>query len=275
MKTSKIQKWITILILLGILFIILVPLWWTVVLSFDRTSTTALPSFSVLPHEFSLFNYKMAAATLDLKKYFMNTLFVTVVNTVISVFTALACGYAFAKGNFAGKKIWYVALLSVMMLPWEARMIPLFLQYKSWGLLNTYWPLILGSFAYVYGIFFARQNIAGIPDSLRESALLDGAGEWKVFFKIILPLSKPVMSALAILQVISNWNAYLWPLIILKNESKQLIAVGVSLFNARQGEIYYGPRMAVAVLGAFPLVIIFLFLQKYIVQSIALSGVKQ
>lgn len=275
MRISKIQKLITILILLGILFIILVPLWWTVVLSFDRTSTTALPSFSILPHEFSLFNYKMATATLDLKKYFMNTLFVTVVNTVISVFTALACGYAFAKGNFAGKKIWYVVLLSVMMLPWEARMIPLFLQYKSWGLLNTYWPLILGSFAYVYGIFFARQNIAGIPDSLRESALLDGAGEWKVFFKIILPLSKPVMSALAILQVISNWNAYLWPLIILKNESKQLIAVGVSLFNARQGEIYYGPRMAVAVLGAFPLVIIFLFLQKYIIQSIALSGVKQ
>ena len=161
------------------------------------------------------------------------------------------------------------------MLPWEARMIPLFLQYKSWGMLNTYWPLILGSFAYVYGIFFARQNIAGIPDSLRESALLDGAGEWKVFLKIIIPLSKPVMSALAILQVISNWNSYLWPLIILKNKSKQLIAVGVSLFNASSGEIYYGPRMAVAVLGAFPLIIIFLFLQKYIVQSIALSGVKQ
>ena len=219
--------------------------------------------------------YKMATTMLDLKKYFMNTIFITIVNTVISVFTAVACGYAFAKGNFAGKKIWYVVFLSVMMLPWEARMIPLFLQYKSWGMLNTYWPLILGSFAYVYGIFFARQNIAGIPDSLRESALLDGAGEWKVFLKIIIPLSKPVMSALAILQVISNWNSYLWPLIILKNKSKQLIAVGVSLFNASSGEIYYGPRMAVAVLGAFPLIIIFLFLQKYIVQSIALSGVKQ
>ncbi len=275
MRVPKVQRWITVFILLCALFIILTPIWWTLVLSFDRTSTTALPSFSVLPHEFSLFNYKMATTMLDLKKYFMNTIFITIVNTVISVFTAVACGYAFAKGNFAGKKIWYVVFLSVMMLPWEARMIPLFLQYKSWGMLNTYWPLILGSFAYVYGIFFARQNIAGIPDSLRESALLDGAGEWKVFLKIIIPLSKPVMSALAILQVISNWNSYLWPLIILKNKSKQLIAVGVSLFNASSGEIYYGPRMAVAVLGAFPLIIIFLFLQKYIVQSIALSGVKQ
>ncbi len=275
MKAVKRRKWITVVILLIILIILLTPLWWAVVLSFDRASTMALPDFSLFPHEVSLFNYEMAAKTIDLIQYYKNTVLITVVNTVISVFTAILCGYAFAKGSFPGKKLWYIILLSVMMLPFEARMIPLYLQYKSWGLLNTYWPLILGNFAYVYGIFFARSNIAAIPDSLRESALMDGAGEWKVFFRIILPLAKPVISTLAILQIIANWNSYLWPLVVIRSQAKQVISVGVSLFNASQTDIYYGPRMAVAVLSAVPLVILFLFLQKYIVQSIALSGVKQ
>ncbi len=275
MRGTKIRRGITVLVLLCVLIIVLTPLWWAVVLSFDRTSTLALPEFSLLPHEFSTFNYKMAASFLDLKQYFLNTIFITVVNTAISVSTAIACGYAFAKGRFRGKKILYGLFLAVMMLPFESRMIPLFLQYKSWGMLDTYLPLILGNFAYVYGVFFARQNIAGIPDSLRESALLDGAGEWKIFFSIIVPLSKPVIATLCILQIISNWNSYLWPLIVVKDKSKQLISVGISLFNASQDSIYYGPRMAVAILGAVPLIIMFLILQKNIVQSVALSGIKQ
>lgn len=244
-------------------------------LSFDRVATTELPEFSLLPHEFSFFNYQVSAQFLDLVQYYKNTIFVTVVNTVISVFFALCCGYAFSKGQFFLKKFWYVFFMCVMMIPFEAKMIPLYIQYKSWGLINTYWPVILGNFAYVYGLFFARQNISTIPDSLRESALLDGGREWTVFFRIILPLSKPVISTLCILQVIANWNSYLWPLVVIRNKEKQLISVGVSLFNATENSIYYGPRLAVAVLSAVPLIIIFLFLQKYIVQSVALSGVKE
>ena len=142
-------------------------------------------------------------------------------------------------------------------------------------MLDSYLPLIFGSFAYVYGIFFSRQNIEAIPDSLRESAYLDGAGEWTIFLRIIVPLSKPLIATLSILQVLANWNAYLWPLIVIRTQAKQMISVGVAVFNAQQDSIYYGPRMAVAVISAIPLTILFLFLQKYIVQSIALSGVKQ
>lgn len=275
MKKSKIKKCVIILILLLILVIYLVPLWWAVVLSFDRKATTEIPAFSLLPHEFSFFNYQAAAQFLDLVKYYKNTIFITVINTAISVFFALCCGYAFAKGKFFLKKFWYIFFMCVMMIPFEAKMIPLYLEYKAMGLIDTYWPLILGNFAYVYGMFFARQNIATIPDSLRESALIDGGNEWTIFFKIILPLSKPVISTLCILQIISNWNSYLWPLVVLRTKSKQVISVGVSLFNANENSIYYGPRMAVAVLSAVPLIILFLFLQKYIVQSIALSGVKE
>lgn len=275
MRKKKIKKCLTSLVLLAILLVILTPLFWCVSLSFDRRALTNLPEFSLIPHEPSLFNYQAAARAIPLLRYYGNTLFVTVTNTVISVFFAMMCGYAFAKGKFMFKKFWFIFMLAVMMIPFESRMIPLYIQYRSWGMLDTYFPLIFGSFAYVYGIFFSRQNIEAIPDSLRESAYLDGAGEWKIFLKIIIPLSKPLIATLSILQVLANWNAYLWPLIVIRSSAKQLISVGVAVFNAQQDSIYYGPRMAVAVISAIPLTIVFLFLQKYIVQSIALSGVKQ
>ena len=275
MTKGKIRRIINIILLAALLLIVLTPVWWAVVLSFDRAATTALPEFSWLPHEFSTFNYKAASRLIDLPRYYLNTLIITAVNTFVSVFFAMMCGFAFAKGKFWGKKFLYVFMLAVMMVPFESRMVPLFIQYRNWGLLNSWLPLILGQFAYVYGIFFARQNIATIPDSLVESVYLDGGGVWRVFFSIILPLSKPVMATLGILQAIAHWNAYLWPLVVIRDSSKQVISVGVALFNAQQDSVYYGPRMAVAVLSAIPLAIMFLFLQKYIVASVAVSGIKQ
>ena len=275
MKRKKIRRVILITVLLLLLVVILIPLVWCIVLSFDRKALSTLPEFSLLPHEFSLFNYEVAFNTIPLVRYYMNTIFVTVVHTFLAVFFALMCGYAFAKGKFVGKQFWFIFMLAVMMIPFESRMVPLYLQYKSWGLLDTYAPLLMGACAYVYGIFFARQNIEAIPDSLRESAYIDGASEWRIFLQIIIPLSKPLIATLSILQILSNWNSYLWPLVVIRSSEKQLISVGVSVFNAQQDYIYYGPRMAVAVISAIPLSIMFLFLQKYIVQSVAVSGIKQ
>ena len=275
MRAKKIRRCIVIIVLLLMLAVVLIPLLWCIVLSFDRKAVSALPEFSLIPHEFSVFNYQVAFTTIPQVRYYLNTIFVTVVHTVLAVFFALMCGYAFAKGRFIGKNFWFVFMLAVMMIPFESRMVPLYLQYKSWGLLDTYAPLLMGACAYVYGIFFSRQNIEAIPDSLRESAYIDGASEWRIFFRIIIPLSKPLIATLSILQVLSNWNSYLWPLVVLRSSEKQLISVGVSVFNAQQDAIYYGPRMAVAVISAIPLSIMFLFLQKYIVQSVAVSGIKQ
>ncbi len=275
MKTKKIRKLMICIILFVLLVIVLIPLYWCLVLSFDRTALTTLPDFSLTPKKFTWFNYEYAFTAIPLARLYVNTIFVTVTNTALSVFFALMCGYAFAKGDFVLKKFWFIFMLAVMMIPFESRMIPLFMQYKNWGMLDTYFPLILGSFAYVYGTFFAKQNIESIPDSLRESAFIDGAGEWTIFLKIIIPLSKPLIATLSILQILSNWNSYLWPLVTIKTATKQMISVGVAAFNAQQDAVYYGPRMAVAVVSAIPLTIIFLFLQKHIVQSIAVSGIKQ
>jgi ABC-type glycerol-3-phosphate transport system permease component len=185
------------------------------------------------------------------------------------------CGFAFAKLKFIGKRFWYVFMLAVMMVPFESRLVPLFLQYRNWRLLNSWIPLMLGQFAYVYGTFFARSYISSIPDSLAESVYIDGGSEWRVFLSIIIPLSLPVVSTLAILQIISNWNAYLWPLVVISDYDKQMISVGVALFNSNEYATYYGPRLAVAVLSAIPLIAVYLVLQKHIVASVAVSGIKQ
>jgi len=275
MKTRKIQKYLVSLGLLIFLAAVLIPLYWSLILSFDSAAVSALPPFRLTPHEFTLRNYAFAFTAIPLIRLYFNTVFVTAANTIISVAVAMMCGYAFAKGDFVGKRFWFIFMLAVMMIPFESRLIPLFLQYHSWGLLNTWCPLILGSFSYVFGTFFARQNIGAIPDSLRESAFLDGSGEWRTFLFIIIPLSKPIMSTLGILLILVNWNSYLWPLVTIRSQSLQMLSVGVAMFNAQQNAILFGPRMAVAVISAIPLTIIFLILQKHIVQSIALSGIKQ
>lgn len=276
MRKKKILRAVLIAALLVLLLALLIPIYWALAIAFDRAVTTAIPNPPRFwPKQMSLFNYSYAFSVVPLWRYFGNTLFVTFCNTALSVFFAMASGYAFSKGRFVGKKLLFMLMIAVMMIPFEARMIPLFLMFRDAKMLNSYWPLILGGFSYSYGMFLAKQSIDSLPDSLRESAWIDGAHEWRVFFSIILPLSMPIFSTLAVLQSIVNWNNFLWPLIVLTKREMQLIAVGVSLFNANDSSRYVGPVMAVALLAALPLLIIFFIFQKRIVESIAFSGIKQ
>lgn len=275
-RKKRVMRVATIIGLLIVLVVILIPVFWSAVIAFDRDITTNVPN----PPRFwpkipSFFNFAYAFEYIPLLRYFGNTLLVTVLNTSISVFFAAACGYAFSKGRFLLKKFLFLFMIAPMMIPFEARMIPLFLMFRDWGMLNTYAPLVLGGFAYAYGMFMAKQSIDALPDSLRESAFIDGAKEWTVFFKIILPLSGPVISTLVILQSIVNWNNFLWPLIVINKREMQMIAVGVSLFNTTDSAKYVGPVMAVAILAALPLLLIYFIFQKRIVESIAFSGIKQ
>ena len=275
-KRKAIWYAVKVALLLALLAVMMIPICWNIAMSFDEDVLTSIPNPPHLwPQTPSLRNYRYAFEVVPLMRYFANTAFLTVVNTVVSVFFALCCGYAFAKGKFVGKNFWFMFILAVMMIPFESIMVPLFLQYQRMGLLNTYWPLVLGSFAYPFGMFLARQNIAALPDALREATFIDGASEWRTFFSIIIPLYGPVIATLCIMQVMGNWNSFLWPLIVIQDNKKFVISVGVAMFNAQKGVQYFGPRMAVATLSALPLVIMFLLLQKYIVASVAMSGIKQ
>ncbi|MGI6725528.1 MAG: carbohydrate ABC transporter permease [Christensenellales bacterium] len=276
MKRKNRMNKLLIIFLFVSLAIVLIPIFWAIVIAFDRSVTTEIPNPPRFwPLTLSLFNFKYAFTALPLLRYFLNTLFVTISNTSISVFFAMTCGYAFSKGNFMFKKTLFLVMIAVMMIPFEARMIPLFMQFKNWKMLNTYWPLILGGFAYSYGMFLAKQSIDEIPESLRESAFIDGANEWRVFFQIILPLSKPIIATLFILQSIVNWNNFLWPLIVIGKRDMQLLAVGISLFNTSDAARYVGPVMAVAIMAALPILIVFFIFQRQIVESMAFVGIKQ
>ncbi len=266
---------ITCIVLIVALIVILLPIIWAITLSFDKNAISRLPEFSFIPEVFSLNSYRYIFETFDLGRYFLNTIVICGLSTMIAVFFALLCGYAFAKGRFVGKNFCYIYMLIVLVIPFESYMIPLYKMFHGWNLINTYWPILLLNFSYVYGIFFARQNIQTIPDSLRESAKIDGAGEWKIFFRIILPLSKPTAATLGILKFVGEWNSLLWPMIVLRDEEKRLISNAIAYFNEMQKKTYYAPRMALALVCAIPLLTLYLILQKYIVQSVALSGVKQ
>ena len=267
---------VKVVLLLALLVVMMIPIVWNISMSFDEDVLTEIPN---PPHIFpkvpSMRNYKYAFDSVPMARYFLNTGFLTVVNTLLSVFFAMCCGYAFSKGQFFGKNFWFLFMLAVMMIPFESIMVPLFLQYRNWGMYDTYLPLILGSFAYPFGIFLARQNISALPDALREAAFIDGASEWRTFFTVIIPLSGPVIATLCIMQVLGQWNSFLWPLIMIRDTQKYVVSVGVAMFNAQKGVSYFGPRMAVATLSALPLIIMFLFLQKYIVASVAMAGIKQ
>ena len=274
-KTGRIQKIVITVIMFCILLLFLIPLYWTLMMSLDADVMTEIPTPPRMwPKTLSLDNYQYAFENVPLLRYIGNTGFLAISCTVISVFTALMCGYAFAKGQFYGKKILFVLVLAVMVVPFESIMIPLYLQYTKWGLIGTYLPIILGYFKYPYGIFLSKQNIQQIPDSLREAAYIDGASEWRTFLTVIIPLTGPTIATMCILQLIASWNSYLWPMIVLRKPSMYTLSIGVQLFNTSENVQLLGPRMAVAFISAIPVVVLFLMLQKYIVGSIATSGMK-
>lgn len=276
MFKKKLKRVVLIIVLLLLLLVMLIPLWWALALAFDRKALLAIPSPPRLwPQEFSLFNFEYVNQVIPVLRYFVNTLYVVFLNTVIAVFFAMTTGYAFAKGRFRFKKALFLMLIATMMIPFEARVIPLYLQFHKIHLIGTYWPLILGSFAYCFGTFMCMNHIAALPDCLRESAYLDGAGEWRILLQIIMPNCKPVISSLVILRAVEQWNSYLWPLIVISKREDQLVSVGLSLFaSSAEGSRYIGPMMASAMLAILPIVVIYLIMQKQIVAGVVHSGVK-
>ena len=204
MKRAKYKRYITAVVLFVILAIILTPLLWSISMSFDKTATTHLPEFSLIPHEPSTFNYKAAAKMIDLPQYFKNTVIVVVVNTFLAVMFSMMCGFAFAKLKFVGKKFWFIFMLAVMMVPFESRLVPLFLQYRDWGLLNTWWPLILTLTAIwkgMNGYLTYYACLMGIDPTLFEAAVIDGATRWQQRRYVSLPALVPLITLFLITAV--------------------------------------------------------------------------
>ena len=261
------------LALVGLLFI--VPFAWMTVVSFERNANLQ-PPFppSFIVKDPSLFNFKIITENGNLWSAYRNSFIVAVFSVALNMFSVMLGGYALAKGHFKGKNLIFLVIMATMMIPFETRMIPMFEMFAKVGLTNSFIPLILPNMIDGFGLMLARNFFIKLPDSLGESARIDGAGPLRVFTQIYLPLSSPIMATIAILKFMGSWNDFLWPLVILTGEKTRTVPIFISAFSYEGGTRMAGSTMCVAFMGIIPVLIVFLFLQKYIIQSIALSGVK-
>lgn len=227
----------------------------------------------LIPDSWTLANFQNLFEKYPIGTWVLNSVAVSLVTVVLSVSINLLAGYAFAKIPFRGRSALFILVLSTLMIPAQAIMIPQFRIVSNLGIYGTFWGVILPTAATALGIFLARQFFLSIPDELLEAAKLDGAGQLRIFWSVVLPLAKPLIAVMVLLAFMNTWNDFLWPLIVLKDP--QLYTLPVSL-RFLQGEFSndYGGLMAAGLISCLPLVILFLILQKWFVQGIARTGIR-
>ena len=262
-----------ILLLFGTL--LMMPFIWMVSVGFDRTANITMPfPPKLIPETISSFNYGIVFENGRLIKSYMNSGIVTASSVFLQVSASLLAGYAFSKGNFKYKKLLFILVLCTLMIPMEPRLIPLYTLFNSFGLLNSFWPLILPTVINGMLIFLCKQFFDQLPTTLREAAQIDGAGEFKIFFNVYFPLAGPIAATMVILSFIWSWNDFMWPLVVLSSQELHTVPLYLASFSLENGTSLGGLTMALAAVSILPIIVLYLFLQRYIIQSIALSGVK-
>jgi len=204
---------------------------------------------------------------------FFNSLFVAVLTTAIIIYTSALMGFVFSKFHFKGKNLLFGVVLSTMMLPWAVTIIPKYEMMVDFGWLNTYKSLIIPSMVSGFGIFMFRQSISQISDELLEAARVDGASDFYIFHRIILPMSRNAISSLAIFQFLWSWEDFLWPYLMIDDQSKQLLSVGLRLFNGQYGTDY-GGLFAATSISIIPVIVIYIAFQKRFIAGVASGSIK-
>lgn len=206
-------------------------------------------------------------------RWFANSLIVSISITFMVLLTCSLAGYIFAKFSFPGRDAIFVVLLMTMMVPFPVLLIPSYLVVNELGLINTLWALIVPSMVSAFGIFLMRQFIAGIPNDLIEAARLDGASEWAIYARIVVPLVRPAMAALGIFTFLAAWNDYLWPLIVINEIERSTLPLALAFFNSQHAQ-RYDLVMAAAAMAVVPVIIVFVIFQRQIVNALVLAGMK-
>lgn len=218
-------------------------------------------------------NYINIWTKIPMLKFVENTVFLTIVVTLLQLLTSSFAAYSFAKLEFKHKNTLFLAYIATIAMPWQVYMVPQFIMMRAMGLNDKLLAMICLQAFSAFGVFMMKQFYEGIPSELCEAARIDGMSEYKIYAKIMLPLSKPALSTLTIFTFVNTWNDYLGPLIYLKTESKKTIQLGLKMFIGQYSS-EYGLIMAGSVLSLIPVIIVFLCLQKYFVEGVASTGLK-
>jgi multiple sugar transport system permease protein len=225
------------------------------------------------PIKWGLHNYQRVIVDFNFGRVLFNTLLVTGGVTVFNVFFDTLAGYVFAKLRFPGRKLLFMLILATLMVPNQVTVVPLYIIVNDLGLLNTHLGMALPFAASAFGIFLMKQFMETIPTELEKAAMVDGCTRFEVFYKMVIPLSKPAMATLAIFTFIGTWNAFLWPLLVAQDKSMYILSVALAQFQGRF-EADIAALMTGSALAAIPVILLFIALQKYYVRGIKLSGVK-
>ncbi len=259
--------------LVALAVLTLTPLVWMVSASLMPAGEASTYPPPLVPSRFTLEHYRALFTVLNLDRYFVNSTLIAVVVTAVSLLVNSMAGYAFAKLRFRGRRRLFRFLLAALVVPAQIAMLPLFLLLKQMGLINTYWGVVVPSLATIFGIFLVRQYALSIPDDLLDAARMDGAGEFGIYWSVVLPLCRPILVTLALFTFMATWNDFMWPLIVLNDND--LYTLPVALANMT-GEHVQDTElmMAGAVLTVLPVMLVFVFLQKHYIDGIMIGSVK-
>ena len=269
-------RWSTVLlyaVLIGASALALLPMLWMVSASFMQAGAANPYPPHLLPQHPTLEHYRTLFTRLNLGRYLVNSTLIATTVTVLSLLINSMAGYAFAKLRFRYRDRVFRLLTLGLVIPVQVSMLPLFLLLRELGLINTYWGVIIPGLSSIFGIFLIRQYATSIPDDLIDAARIDGASEFRIYWSVVVPVIKPILATLAIWTFLSTWNDFMWPLIVLNDES--MFTLPVALANL-SGERVQDTElmMAGSVLTVLPVLIVFLVLQKYYVEGITMGSVK-
>lgn len=268
------RRWLTYAVLVLAVVITLMPFIWMLLGSFKTQGEILRDPSGFLPAEPTMGNYAAWFRDLGIGKFFVNSLIVAVFTVLGNLLFCSMVGYALAKLDFPGKRFLFILVMVTLMVPGVVTFVPLFVMVSKLGLVNTYPALFLPFLASPLGVFLMRQFIKGIPDSLIEAARIDGAGEIRIFTRVVMPLCGPPLATLSIITFLGSWNNFLWPLVAAQSEDRYTLPVALSLFSTGQNATDYGLLLAGSVLVITPIVALFIAMQRFFIQSIAATGIK-
>lgn len=262
------------IVLIAGLFVMIMPFVWMILSSFKLTREIRRYPTRWIPDEPTLQNYRDLWDRLDFPRYFLNSTIAALAVTAGNLLFCSMLGYALAKLQFPGKRVLLAVMLATLMVPVVVTFMPLFVIVTNMNLNNTRWGLILPFLVGAFGAFLMRQYILGIPDELLDAARVDGAGEYRIFFRIVLPLCGPALATLGVLTFLGNWNSFLWPLVVASTEDMYTLPVALALFTIGQEESNIGLQMAGATVVVLPVIILFFAMQRFVIRGIATTGLK-
>ncbi len=261
---------------LGVMaLIVLFPFYWMIISSLKTLDEYRMSTPTFWPRVIMLSNYLEAFTTANLGRLFLNTMYVGLVSTLLSLVITILTAFAFARLEFKGKETLFALLLATMMIPGELFTITNYSTVTDLGWINTYTVLIVPFLVSVFYIYLLRQNFLQIPNELYLAAKVDGTSDWKYLWKVMVPLSLPTLISITILKMMGAWNSYIWPRLVANDEAHRMITNGLrNAFTETTGDVNYPIQMAAVALVSAPLFLVFVFLRKYIMSGVSRSGIK-